>query len=238
MKKDFDFSSGEIILIDKKENWTSFDVVNKIKFFLKNLNPDLKKIKIGHAGTLDPFATGLLIVLTGKLTKQISNFQNLPKTYHAVMEFGKMTDSLDPETPIREKINFDHIDENSIINQAKKFIGKLRQTPPIYSALKLNGKRFCDHIRDRNYNQRINIEEEILKKTREIEIFNFEILEIKMPFVKFSVCCSKGTYIRSLAFDFAKSLGSISYLTELRRVKIGKYSVDNASDVLDFLNLI
>jgi tRNA pseudouridine55 synthase len=233
-----DFQKGKILLFDKRPGWTSFDVIRKLKGFLRPRSEDFKKLKLGHCGTLDPFATGLLVVLTGGFTKKISEFQDFSKTYYGVMEFGKTTPSLDPETPFDETLNakFDHIDEKLMKGNIKNFIGKIEQIPPIYSALKLKGKRFCDYIH-KNQAELGLLEKEILKKKRIIEIFDFEILKIEMPLVHFKVDCSKGTYIRSLAHDFAKSLGSSVYLKELRRTRIGEFHVNSAVCVHDFCSL-
>ncbi len=209
---------GQVLLIDKPLEWTSFDVVNKLRYaILKKYN--LKKFKVGHAGTLDPLATGLLIVCVGKATKTINHFQNLDKEYTGSFYIGATTPSYDKETPVDQIFDTSHINETLIYETAQKFLGKQAQVPPIFSAIKKNGKKLYEHARKG---------EDVYIKPREIEIKAFDILEINGPEVKFRVKVSKGTYIRSLAYDFGKALKSGAYLSSLRRTKIGDFDVSNA----------
>ena len=208
-------------LIDKPKFWTSFDVVKK----LKNLG---QFKKIGHAGTLDPLATGLLILCVGKYTKKIDYFQELPKTYEGSFILGKSTPSIDLETEIDQEYPIDHITKENILDCALSFIGYSKQLPPIYSAVKLNGERLYKHAR-------AGIKEADLEiKWREINVYSFDITEIVMPEVKFKISCTKGTYIRSIVRDFGKNLNSGAYLNSLVRTKIGEYSVDNSMSIEEF----
>jgi len=224
----FDFQNGEIILIDKELNWTSFDVVSKLRNSIKK-KLDLKKIKVGHAGTLDPLATGLLIVCTGKMTKRIDEFSCLNKTYTGKITIGSSTPSYDLETKPNVYYPTDHINDELILNTAKKFIGKILQKPPIFSAVKKDGVRLYKLAR-----KGVNVKVE----KREITIHDFTITSINFPEIEFSVCCSKGTYIRSLANDYGKELGSGAHLSELRRTSIGEYSVDNSYKLMSFIRNI
>ena len=216
---------GQVLLIDKPLNWTSFDVVNKLRYaILKKHN--LKKFKVGHAGTLDPLATGLLLVCVGKATKTIYQYQGLDKEYTGSFYLGATTPSYDMETPVNESFETNHISPKLIIQTAQNFVGKQEQLPPIFSAVKKNGKKLYEHARKG---------EEVEISPREIEIKEFEILSINMPEVTFRVKVSKGTYIRSLAYDFGVALQSGAYLSSLRRTKIGEFDVDNAINVEDWV---
>ena len=214
-----DFEAGEVILIDKPKTWTSFDVVNKLRFALK-----VKKI--GHAGTLDPLATGLLILCTGKLTKKIDEYQAQEKEYVGEMIFGKTTPSYDSETEPDGEFAIDHITEEMMLSSVKKFIGVIRQRPPIYSAIKIDGKRLYELARQ---GKTIDIPE------REVFISEFELTNIQLPLLEYKVVCSKGTYIRSLVHDFGKDLQSGAYMSALRRTRIGEFKIENAMTVEDFL---
>lgn len=219
------FQEGQILLIDKPLTWSSFQAVNKIKYALiKNLNLP-KKFKIGHAGTLDPLASGLLIICTGKFTKKISELQGQIKEYTGTITLGATTPSYDLETEINETFPTDHITDELLFETTKQFIGIIDQFPPIFSAIKKDGKRLYEHAR---------AGEEVEIQSRKVEIMEFEITRINLPEVDFRVVCSKGTYIRSLAFDFGKALNSGGHLTSLRRTKIGDFSVDNAIEPLPF----
>lgn len=213
-----DISNGKMILIDKPIEWTSFDVV---KYIRKSLQRRLKvkKIKVGHAGTLDPLATGLLIICIGKETKNISKYQDLSKKYTGIIKLGETTPSYDRETEINETYDYDHIDEEKVLKISKKFIGRQKQLPPIYSALKKDGKRMYKYAREK-----INI----LIEPRDIEIYDFQILNFSLPYIEFIIKCSKGTYIRSVASDYGKKLNSGSHLYELKRVSIGDFSISDA----------
>ena len=219
---------GELILIDKELNWTSFDVVNKIRYAIKK-KFDIKKIKVGHAGTLDPLATGLLIICCGKMTKSINNFSAMNKTYSGKITIGSTTPSYDLETKPNVHYPVDHINEKLILKTAKKFIGKIFQTPPMFSAIKKDGVRLYNLARQGK---------EIKIDKREVSIDSFEITSFNLPEISFSVTCSKGTYIRSLAHDFGKELNSGAHLSELRRINIGDYSVKDSVKVMDFIRAI
>ena len=216
-----DIKEGKVILIDKPINWTSFDVVKYIRKSLQH-KFKIKKIKVGHAGTLDPLATGLLIICIGKQTKNISKYQDLAKTYTGKFKLGESTLSFDAETDVNEKFDYDHITINDLKKLANEFIGNSMQKPPIFSAIKKDGKRLYNYARE---NKEIEIDK------REIQIYDFEILDFNSPYVEFKIDCSKGTYIRTIANDFGKRLNSGSYLYELRRTKIGEFSVLNAIDI-------
>lgn len=224
MKTAEDFNNGQILLIDKPLHWTSFQAVNKMKWALKS-KLGLKKIKIGHAGTLDPLATGLLLVCTGKFTKRITELQGQAKEYTGTFYIGATTPSYDLETEIDQTFPTEHINEALIQETIKQFLGEIDQKPPIFSAIKKNGVRLYEHAR---------AGESVEIATRKTTIHEFEITRISLPEVDFRVVCSKGTYIRSLAYDFGKALSSGSHLTVLRRTKIGDYDVNEAMDVTLF----
>lgn len=209
---------GQILLIDKPLTWSSFQAVNKLKYILKRKYDLPKKFKIGHAGTLDPLATGLLIVCTGKFTKKITEIQGQAKEYTGTFTIGATTPSYDMETEINETFPTEHITKALIQETTKQFIGEIDQKPPVFSAIKKDGIRLYEHAR---------AGEEVEISSRKITIHEFEITRIALPEIDFRVVCSKGTYIRSLAFDFGKALQSGGYLSVLRRTKIGEYSVDN-----------
>jgi tRNA pseudouridine55 synthase len=213
-----DFQEGQVLLIDKPLHWSSFQAVNKIKWSLKK-HLGLKKIKVGHAGTLDPLASGLLIICTGKFTKRIMELQGMEKEYTGTFHVGATTPSYDLETEVNETFGTDHIDENLIMQTLPQFTGEIDQKPPVFSAIKKDGKRLYEHARKG---------EEVEIASRKVTIQEFEITRIALPEIDFRVVCSKGTYIRSLAYDFGAALQSGAHLTALRRTKIGKYSVDNA----------
>ncbi|WP_127137265.1 tRNA pseudouridine(55) synthase TruB [Flagellimonas oceanensis] len=219
-----DFLNGQILLIDKPLEWTSFQAVNALKWAIRK-KFSLKKIKIGHAGTLDPLATGLLIICTGKFTKKIPELQGQVKEYTGTFTLGATTPSYDLETEVNETFPTEHITDASIKEVTTQFLGEIDQVPPIFSALKKDGKRLYELARE---GKQVEI------KSRKIEILEFEITRIDLPEVDFRVVCSKGTYIRSLAHDFGKALGSGAYLSELRRTKIGDFNVNNATSPNDF----
>ena len=220
-----DYQIGQILLIDKPLNWTSFQAVNKIKYALINKVGLPKKFKIGHAGTLDPLATGLLLVCTGKFTKRITELQGQAKEYTGTFFIGATTPSYDLETEIDNNFPISHINDELIHETVKQFLGEINQKPPIYSAIKKDGVRLYEHARAGEF---IEIE------SRKTTIHEFEITRITLPEIDFRVVCSKGTYIRSLAYDFGKAMHSGSHLTALRRTKIGDYHVENAVDVIQF----
>ncbi len=213
--------NGTVLLVDKPLDWTSFQAVNKIKFKLKREFPQLpKKFKIGHAGTLDPRATGLLIICTGKATKQIPEIQEAPKEYFAGIKIGVQTESYDTEKPEILHQDFSHIKEEFILETLEKFVGEIEQRPPVFSAIKIDGKRAYNMAR---------AGETIEMKPRKTTVHYIRDIKIDLPYVYFTVGCSKGTYIRSLAHDIGTALGVGAYLTELRRTRIGKFSVEEAS---------
>lgn len=209
---------GDIFLVDKPYRVTSFEVVNKLKIAIRKTFPE--KIKVGHAGTLDPLATGLLIICTGKKTKTIEQIQALEKEYIGTFLMGSTTPCFDLEQAVDYTYPTEHITEELILETAKKFLGKQIQAPPIFSAVKVNGKRAYDLARSG--------EEEIQVRSKEIEIKLFEITRVSLPEVDFKVVSSKGTYIRSLARDFGLALNSGAHLSSLRRVRTGEFHVDNA----------
>jgi tRNA pseudouridine55 synthase len=220
-----DFLNGQVLLIDKPLHFTSFQAVNKLKYALINRAGLPKKFKIGHAGTLDPLASGLLLVCTGKFTKRISELQGQAKEYTGTFFIGATTPSYDLETEIDQEFATSHINESLIHETVKQFLGEIDQIPPIFSAIKKDGVRLYEHAR---------AGETVEIASRKTTIHEFEITRIALPEVDFRVVCSKGTYIRSLAFDFGKAMNSGSHLTVLRRTKIGDYDVKDAIDVNDF----
>lgn len=218
------FSEGHILLIDKPLHWTSFQAVNKIKWALKK-HLDLKKIKVGHAGTLDPLASGLLIVCTGKATKKIQELQGQEKEYTGTLRLGATTPSYDLETQIDATFPIEHLTAASIREAAQRFVGEIDQKPPVFSAIKKDGKRLYEHAR---------AGEEVEIASRKTTIYEFEITRVELPDVDFRVRCSKGTYIRSLAHDLGAALQSGAHLTALRRTKSGGFSVADAVSPDDF----
>ena len=220
-----DYKNGQVLLIDKPLEWTSFQAVNKLRWHIKQ-RFGIKKIKVGHAGTLDPLATGLLIICTGKQTKQIHIYQGQVKEYTGTFTIGATTPSYDLETEIDKKYPIAHISEELIKQSTIQFIGDIQQKPPIFSAIKKDGKRLYELARKGETTE---------IKARNVTIFEFEITKINLPEIEFRVACSKGTYIRSLAFDFGKALGSGAYLSSLRRTKIGDFSVEKAVSIEHFI---
>ena len=221
-----EFKAGQILLFDKPLEWTSFQLVNKIRWLIKR-NFGIKKIKVGHAGTLDPLATGLLILCTGKATKQIETLQGQEKEYTGSFTLGATTPSYDMETEVDRKFPTAHLSEVQIKEVTDQFIGEIQQYPPIFSALKKDGKRLYEYARNG---------EEVEIPSRTVNISEFKITEVSLPVVKFRVVCSKGTYIRSLAHDFGKKLDTGAYLSSLRRTRIGDYHVQNALTIESFVN--
>jgi tRNA pseudouridine55 synthase len=225
MKTVEDYLSGEVLLIDKPLHWTSFQVVNKLRWEIRQAF-NIKKIKVGHAGTLDPLATGLLVICTGKMTKQIDTFQGQIKEYTGTIVLGATTPSFDLETEINETFPTEHISKELIHETSKKFIGNILQFPPVFSALKKDGKRLYEFAR---------AGETVEIKARTVQISEFEITNIDDKNIDFRVVCSKGTYIRSLANDFGKALHSGAHLSVLRRTKIGDFNVENATSIESFI---
>ena len=214
----FDFEAGGTILIDKPFRWTSFHVVHKIR-------KALGVKKVGHAGTLDPMATGLLIICTGKKTKEISKYLELEKTYTGIITLGKITPSMDLETEIIEEKSFNDITEEKILKTKEEFTGEIFQTPPMYSAVKHKGKSLYKLAREGKTVER---------EPRKVFVSNFEITKINLPDVFFEISCSKGTYIRAIANDLGKNLGCGAVLSSLRRTKIGSYKVEDALTIEEF----
>ena len=221
INKETDFVSGALLLINKPPEWTSFDVVKKVRNLIKK-KLQIKKIKVGHAGTLDPLATGLLIVCTGKFTKRIDEIQRQGKCYTGHFTLGASTPSFDLETKVNQTFETTHITKQLIEETAKQFEGELNQMPPIFSALKKDGERLYKLARK---NKKVEIE------SRKVTIHSFKITKINMPEVSFKISCSKGTYIRSIANDFGKALNSGAHLSELCRIKIGGYDLKQATNI-------
>ena len=221
-----DYQEGQILLIDKPLKWSSFQAVNKLKFGLIKELKLPKKFKIGHAGTLDPLASGLLLICTGKFTKRIEELQGQAKEYTGTIRVGATTPSYDLETEINATFPTEHITETLIYETLPQFIGEIDQKPPVFSAIKKDGKRLYESAR-------AGIEVEI--KTRKVMVSEFEITRIALPEIDFRIVCSKGTYIRSIAYDFGLALQSGGHLTALRRTKIGDYSVENAMEPEAFI---
>jgi tRNA pseudouridine55 synthase len=223
-----EYQTGQVILIDKPLTWTSFQVVNKVRWLIKQ-HYGIKKIKVGHAGTLDPLATGLLILCTGKFTKQIETYQAQHKEYTGTITLGTTTPSYDLETEVDATYDVSEISEAAIFENTKQFTGEIDQRPPIFSALKKEGKRLYEYAR---------AGETVEIPTRKITISAFEITSIQMPEVHFRVACSKGTYIRSLAHDFGQALDNGAHLSGLRRTKIGDFDVTNAISIEAFETML
>jgi tRNA pseudouridine55 synthase len=221
---DFDFAQGELLLINKPYKWTSFDVVGKIRNSLKPL-----KLKVGHAGTLDPLATGLLIICTGKLTKQIDTFQAEEKEYTGTMILGASTPSFDMETEVDSTFPIQHITEEEIYAATEPFKGDIEQYPPAHSAVKVNGERLYVKAR---------LGEEVELRKRHVTVNAFEITRIALPEVDFRIVCSKGTYIRSLVSDFGKQLNNAAYLSKLTRTRSGNFLLKNAFEVADLVQYL
>ena len=226
--ENINFLEGSTLLINKPLNWTSFDVVKKVRNILKN-HYQIKKIKVGHAGTLDPLADGLLILCTGKWTKKIEEFQNQEKEYAGTFVLGATTPSYDLETEINQTFNLSSLTEEQIRSNRNLFIGDIEQAPPIFSALKKDGVRLYEYARK-------GVEIEV--KKRNVNISTFDISRIELPEIDFKIRCSKGTYIRSIAHDFGKSLDNGAYLSKLRRTKIGKFNLEDAVNLQDFESMM
>jgi tRNA pseudouridine55 synthase len=224
----FDFEKGEILLVNKPLRWTSFDVIGSIRYFFKK-ELGIKKFKIGHAGTLDPLATGLLILCCGPATKRIEEFKDFDKEYTGTFCVGSTTASFDLEKPIDEVFPIEHITTEKILNAAKSLTGNLLQIPPVFSAIKINGKRAYKYARN---------DQEVEIAARAVCVPVFEITRIALPEVDFRIVCSKGTYIRSLARDFGKALESGAHLASLCRTRVGPYKMEDAYSVEQIKELI
>ncbi len=219
-----DFAEGQLLLVNKPYKWTSFDVVGKLRNAFKPL-----KLKVGHAGTLDPLASGLLVICTGKMTKQIDTFQAQEKEYTGTLVLGATTPSYDLETEVDQRFPIENITEEQISEATKQFIGELQQYPPAHSAVKVDGERLYEKARRG---------EEVELKARTVTITEFEVTGIALPEINFRVVCSKGTYIRSLANDFGKALNNGAYLSRLRRTRSGDYKIEDASEVMELVTFI
>ncbi|MEH0155320.1 tRNA pseudouridine(55) synthase TruB [Limibacter armeniacum] len=220
--EDFDFAGGEVLLFDKPYKWTSFDVVNKVRY-------KVKVKKVGHAGTLDPLATGLLILCTGKMTKQIQFIQAEEKEYIGQMVIGQTTPSHDLETEVENEQDISHITVENLHELLPRFTGKIQQIPPAHSAIKVNGKRAYSAARQGK---------EIKLDPREVEIRELEIINVDFPKVDFRMVCSKGTYVRSFVRDFGEALGAGAYMSALKRTRIGEYKLEDAYQLEEFIDII
>lgn len=218
ISEQYNFLEGESFLIDKPIRWSSFKVIHEIRKVI-----GVKKV--GHAGTLDPMATGLLILCSGKKTKEISSFQDLKKTYAGKFKLGESTPSMDKETEVTETKEYSHIDEDEIFAATKKFTGEIQQLPPMYSAVNYQGKKLYQYIRKG---------QTVPREPRNVSVYSFKIGKVELPFIEFEIVCSKGTYIRVIADDMGKELNCGAHLFELRRTAIGDFSVDDAFSVQSF----
>jgi len=221
----FDFQKGEILVFDKPLDWTSFDLVHKVRYIIcKKLN--IKKLKVGHSGTLDPKATGILVLCTGKATSKIETLQADEKEYVATLKFGATTPSYDLESAEDRQFNTSHLTKDLLVEVLKQFIGTISQVPPEYSAIKIDGKRAYEYARK-------GIAIEI--KPKILEVKEIEVLSFSLPEVKLRIVCGKGTYIRALARDIGEALNNGAYLTGLRRTRVGDYDLNQAINLADFL---
>jgi tRNA pseudouridine55 synthase len=223
-----DFLAGQILLINKPLGWTSFDVVNKIRYALRKYTGN-KKIKVGHAGTLDPLATGLLIVCTGKFTKRIDELQGMPKSYRATIKLGAETPSYDAETEPSETYDISALTIEKVMEAMQTFVGDIDQFPPIYSAIKQDGKKLYEMARKG---------QEVELKSRKVSVTRFELIENKWPEIVADIDCSKGTYVRSLAHDLGRVLFAGAYLTGLVRTAIGDYTLADARELGEWVEEI
>lgn len=227
-KTSYEFRNGEVILVDKPLNWTSFDVVNKLRWRLSK-KYGIKRFKVGHAGTLDPLATGLLLICTGKSTKISQDLTSEDKTYTGTFLLGKTTPSYDLETEFNQVLPYDHVTQDAVLKAAASFEGEQKQTPPVFSAKKVNGKRAYESARKGV---------EIKLKENDIIIHSFAITDVRFPEIDFEIKCSKGTYIRSIADDFGKALDTGATLIALRRTKSGDFLIENSKSVEEWGKII
>lgn len=223
-----DFKAGEVLLVNKPLNWTSFDVVNKLRYEMK-CQFGIKKIKVGHAGTLDPLADGLLIICTGKKTKEIESFMGLEKVYTGTITVGGTTPSYDLETEINETFDISDLTPEMLEEAVVKLTGTYDQLPPIFSAKKVKGKKAYDLAR---------AGKEVELKSKRITVSEFQLTKTELPHISFKITCSKGTYIRSIAHDFGKLLNNGAHLSSLRRESIGRFSLENAKSVEEWIEII
>ncbi|OUS15891.1 tRNA pseudouridine(55) synthase TruB [Nonlabens dokdonensis] len=222
------YLKGQVLLIDKPLEWSSFQVVNKLRWLIRK-EYKIKKIKVGHAGTLDPLASGLLIICTGKETKNITTYQAQEKEYTGTITLGATTPSYDLETEVDKTFPLDDLTEDLIRNTTAQFTGEIQQKPPIFSAIKKDGKRLYELARAGETTE---------IKSRTVTIHDFEITRIELPEIDFKISCSKGTYIRSIAHDFGAALNNGGHLSALRRTAIGNYRVENAMSIESFEELV
>jgi len=227
-KENYHFQEGEILLFDKPLKWTSFDLVNKVRYLIKK-KLGVKKIKVGHAGTLDPLATGLMVVCAGKMTKQINNMSNDEKVYEAEIQLGTWTPSYDAETQVEKEMDVSSIKLEDIHKVAESFLGKQEQIPPIFSAKKIDGVRAYKLAREGK---------EVEMRKNQIEIFSFEVLSYKVPILSCRIHCSKGTYIRSIANDFGERLKNLGTLVGLVRIKSGTFNLNDAISIDEFEKIL
>lgn len=223
-----DFKNGQLLCFDKPLKWTSFQLVNKVRWLIKQ-RYGFKNIKVGHAGTLDPLATGVLLICTGKYTKRIGEFQGLEKEYTGTFTFGATTPSYDLETTFNQTFDYQHLTPEILHEATQSFTGEIEQVPPVFSALKKEGKRLYEYARE---GQAVQL------KSRKITVSQFDLTRIDLPEVDFKITCSKGTYIRSLAHDFGKAVNSGAHLSALRRTRIGSYTVDEALSPETFMTAL
>lgn len=228
MSNSYNFKAGEVLLVDKPLEWTSFDVVNKLRYELKH-KTGIKRFKVGHAGTLDPLASGLLIICCGKATKTIESYMGMPKEYTGTITLGATRPSYDMETEIDQEFDYSHLSEDDVLKAIENFKGEIDQVPPLYSAKKIDGKKAYELARKGS--------DRVLAPNK-ITIFEYELTRIALPEVDFKVKCSKGTYIRSLAHDLGAALGVGGHLTALRRTAIGDFSIADAHEVDFWVNEI
>lgn len=221
MSKIYNFKAGEVLLVDKPLEWTSFDVVNKLRYQLKH-KTGVKRFKVGHAGTLDPLASGLLIICCGKATKTIDSYMGMPKEYTGTIVLGASRPSYDMETEIDHTFDISSITEEDVLKAVESFVGDIQQVPPLFSAKKIDGKKAYEYARE-------GVQKEL--KSNAITIHSYEITRMELPEVDFKIQCSKGTYIRSLAHDLGKALNNGGYLKALRRTAIGDFKVTDAKSV-------
>ena len=223
-----DFKTGQILVFDKPLEWTSFQLVNKVRWLIRK-SCGIKKIKVGHAGTLDPLATGVLVICTGKFTKKIPELQGTEKEYTGTFTLGATTPSYDMETEVNKTFETTHIAEEDLDGAALQLTGEIEQTPPVFSALKKDGKRLYEYARKG---------EDVKLESRPVTIHKFEVDARRFPEVDFRIVCSKGTYIRSMANDFGIALGSGAYLSSLKRTRVGEFTIEEALDLQSFEKLL
>ena len=225
-REEGNFQAGAVFVVDKPLRWTSFDVVNKVRYSLKK---KCGKIKVGHAGTLDPLATGVVVVCVGRETKSIEQYMGEEKEYRAELTFGHTTPSYDLETPFDGTFPYDHVNEALLHEVLQQFVGEIEQVPPVYSAVRVDGERAYEWARRG---------EEVALKKRTVFVREIEVLRVDLPVVELRIVCSKGTYIRSLAHDIGRACGSGAYLSALRRTRVGAFSIDDGLRIEEIVPLL